>query len=279
MSSPVAAYVRFAFVPLSFLGLFLSDLAAWHPGRKEEPKSTQGQIERKTYQFQEAGKQMEYAQFVPKSYDKTKKTPLVVALHGLGGTPQQMLRYPGFTELAEKHGYILVAPMGYNTRGWYGARVPSRRQQEPANLSELSEKDVLNVLAIIRKEYNIDPDRIYLMGHSMGGGGTWHLGIKYPEMWAGLAPIAPAIFRPVTDLEKIKHLPVILVQGDEDKLVPVASVRRWAEQMKKLEMTHEYIEVPGGDHVTVAFRNLPKIFAFFDKHTRNGKSANPVPGK
>ena len=90
------------------------------------------------------------------------------------------------------------------------------------------------------------------MGHSMGGGGTWHLGIKYPDLWAGLAPIAPAIFRPATEVEKIKHIPVILVQGDKDNLVPVAGARRWAEQMKKLGMTYEYIEVAGGDHVDIA---------------------------
>ena len=46
----------------------------------------------------------------------------------------------------------------------------------PANLGELSEKDVMNVLALVRKEYSIDDKRIYLIGHSMGGGGTWHLG-------------------------------------------------------------------------------------------------------
>jgi predicted peptidase len=181
-----------------------------------------------------------------------------------------MMRYRGLTDLAEKHGYIVVAPMGYNPRGWYGQRFPRRGKADPENLSELSEKDVMNVLAIVRKEFNIDKKRIYLMGHSMGGGGTWHLGLKYPDTWAGLAPIAPAIFRKPEDLDKIKHIPVILVQGEKDFLVPVAGARRWAEQMKKLNMTYEYIEVPGGDHITVAFQTLPRIFEFFDKHQKKG---------
>src|SRR5205823_11075529 len=67
-------------------------------------------------------------------------------------------------------------------------------QDAPPNLAELSEKDVLNVLALVRKEFTIDDKRIYLMGHSMGGAGAWHLGTKYPNLWAGLAPIAPAAF-------------------------------------------------------------------------------------
>jgi len=236
-------------------------------------KSTQSRIEKKTYDFKEAEKkEMEYALFVPTTYDKAKKSPLIVALHGLGSTPQQIMRYPGLTDEAEKRGYIVVAPFGYNSSGWYGARTVRPKEGEPKNLAELSEKDVMNVLEIVRKEYTIDADRIYLMGHSMGGGGTWHLGIKNPDLWAALAPIAPAIFRPASDVEKIKHVPVILIQGDNDKLVPVDGARKWAEQMKKLQMTYEYIEVKDGDHVTVAFKNMPKIFEFFDKHKREDKS-------
>ena len=60
-------------------------------------------------------------------------------------------------------------------------------REKPAALPELSELDVMNVLAITRRELNVDNRRIYLMGHSIGGGGTWHLGIKYPSIWAGLA--------------------------------------------------------------------------------------------
>lgn len=48
--------------------------------------------------------------------------------------------------------------------------------KDPKNLSELSEKDVLNVLEVVKKNYTVDPDRVYLLGHSMGGGGVWHWG-------------------------------------------------------------------------------------------------------
>lgn len=228
--------------------------------------------ERKTYDFKDAGKEMEYALFVPTSYDKSKKYPLVIALHGLGGNPQQFMRTRGLMEQAEKRGYIVAAPMGYNERGWYGVRGLKGKNMDPENLGELSEKDVMNVLGIVKNDYSVDPDRVYLMGHSMGGGGSWHLGIKHAGEWAALAPIAPAIFsRNPTELEKIKSTPVILVQGDKDVLVPVAGARRWAEQMKKLEMTHEYIEVKDGNHGNVVGENIPKIFEFFDQHKRKAK--------
>jgi poly(3-hydroxybutyrate) depolymerase len=246
-------------------------LTAQDPAKKDPPKLTPGQIQKRTYDFKEAAKEMEYALFVPTKYDKDMKTPLIVALHGLGSNPQQILRYKGFTDLADKHGYLLAAPMGYNSSGWYGVKGQSSPKSTPENLGELSEKDVLNVLAIVRKEFNVDENRIYLLGHSMGGGGTWHLALKYPDLWAGLAPIAPAIFRKPDGLEKIKDIPVILVQGDKDNLVPVAGARQWAARMKELNMTYEYIEVAGGDHINVAFQNMPKIFEFFNKNKKQPK--------
>ena len=209
------------------VGLLPAQEAASEPKGKYTPGSTQS----RTYFFKEADKDMRYSLFVPRGYDKSKKYPLMVALHGLGSTDSGIMRYPGLTRLAQQHGYIVVAPMGYNSSGWYGIR--------RGRTGELSEKDVMNVLGIIRKEFAIDSNRIYLMGHSMGGGGTWHLGMKYPDIWAALAPVAPAPPRNINDLTKIKHMPVIVVCGDKDGLV--RSARVWVARMKNLEMNYKYI--------------------------------------
>src|SRR5262245_50602002 len=101
--------------------VWAAQLFAQDKPKTEQPANrTQTRIEKKTYKFKEANKDMEYAQFVPSKYDKSKKNPLMIALHGLTSNPQQIMRYPGLTDLAEKHGYIVAAPYGYNDRGWYG---------------------------------------------------------------------------------------------------------------------------------------------------------------
>jgi poly(3-hydroxybutyrate) depolymerase len=245
------------------------------------PVSPTRRIQRLSYDFKAAGKKMEYGLFVPSSYqdeaNKEKKYPLVVALHGLGSNPQQILRYRGLVRLAEKYGYIVVAPMGYNSRGWYGVRGQRSRFSRPSNLGELSEKDVMNVLKLTEKAYRVNPKRIYLMGHSMGGGGTLYLGMKYPKQWAGLAPIAPAIFSSTRGLEKIRDMPVIVVQGARDTLVRASRTRRWVRKMKDLEMTHKYIEYRNGDHISPAYDGLPAIFEFFNTHTERGKPRVPAP--
>lgn len=250
------------------LGLFLPQIGL-----------AKGTVEKRTYEFKEAGKDMEYALYVPKKYKKGKKTPLLVLLHGLGSNPQQVIRYRGITDEAEKRGYIVVAPFGYNERGWYGSHGKGKgfgsSGKDPDNLGELSEKDVLNVLGIVRKEFTIDENRIYLSGHSMGGGGTMHLGAKHSKIWAALGPLAPAVSGSRDILEKMKDTPIMIVAGEKDRLIPIRMVRRWIERMKELKMTHVYKEIEGGDHVNSFVRNpemIGELFDFFDKHRKGAKT-------
>jgi poly(3-hydroxybutyrate) depolymerase len=183
----------------------LRDIAAKNPLQILQmlPDSpTFARIQTRTYDLKEAGRPMEYELYVPNKYNRSRPTPLIVALHCLSAVAHDVIRYEHLTELAEERGSIVVAPMGYNNHVWYGSRGRAAiggpgggaNSDDPENLDELSELDVMNVLGLVRKEFNIDPNRTYLMGHSMGGGGTWYLGMKHPELWAAIAPAAPAIF-------------------------------------------------------------------------------------
>ena len=246
-------------------------------------EAPRGRVLRRTYDFKAAGRQMEYALYVPKNSAPASGAPLIVALHGFLSNPQQIVRYPGFTAAAEEHGYLIVAPMGYNTRGWYGSQGADNRlpgagfRTDPQNLGALSERDVMNVLASVRREFRIDPNRIYLLGHSMGGGGAVYLTTKYPRIWAATATIAPALMGKTHPLEKARHIPSLVIQGDRDILVPVNGTRRLIRQMKKVGITHQYIEVRGGDHLFIAFRYFREIFAFFNRSPRKLFEAPPEP--
>jgi poly(3-hydroxybutyrate) depolymerase len=234
-------------------------------------ESDDPRVQNRTYTFDPTGEEMPYSLFVSSKVAADKPAPLVVVLHGLGIGPGFMLRGK-ILDLAEEGGYILVSPMGYNVGGWWGSPVVTRDNAppEPANLSELSEQDAMNVLALVREEFNVDPDRTYLMGHSMGGAGTLFLGVKHAENWAALGPIAPAAFMLQPEsLAAIKDsMPVILVHGDADELVPVDLSRRWAEWMKTNGMVHRYVEVPGATHGPIIEAGMADIFAFFAEHRR-----------
>jgi predicted esterase len=256
-------------------------------GRGPQPVDPRVQI--RTHHFAETNEEIPYALFVSSKVRKDRKAPMIVTLHGLGGTHTTMMR-PNALDLAEAGGYVLLAPMGYNPRGWYGAPAPQGRGRrgapptapapqapppaatgvaDPANLRELSEKETLQVIDLVRKEFTIDDARTYLMGHSMGGAGTLYLAITHPQRWAAVSAIAPAAFSVDTPgLSKIPKMPVMLVHGDMDTVVPVSVGRAWVEAMKSLKMNHEYIEVPGGDHGSVITSHQADIYAFFAKHAR-----------
>lgn len=240
-------------------------------------------VQVRTYHFAEANKDMPYALFVSSKVRPDRKAPLIVMLHGLGVPETFMLRAPAL-DLAEQGGYILVGPLGYNIRGWYGvppfrrpAGAPPPRAipglgpqpNDPPNLRELSEKDVMNVLALVRKEFNVDDRRIYLMGHSMGGAGTFHIAVKYPKYWAAIAVMAPAAFgMDPQSIASIPQTPVLVVHGDADNLVPIAISRSWVDVMKAQHMRYEFDEIPGATHGTVIAIGMPKVFAFFDEHPK-----------
>jgi predicted peptidase len=254
--------------------------------------------EDRTYHFADTDETMPYCVFASSKISNDSPAPLIISLHGLGAPPQIMCNETA-VDLAEAGGYILAAPMGCNVGGWYGSPVIRRGQagagqtsesteskcnpgaggfggggNQPANLAELSERDVMNVLTMIRDEFNVDEDRIYLTGHSMGGAGTLFLGSKHADIWAAIAPVAPAAFsmteNRVEILERLNDadVPVMVVHGDEDEAVPVDLARTWAATMDEIGMEHEYVELPGITHGPVITVSQEHVYEFFGKHSK-----------
>ena len=104
--------------------------AAQAPGRGRGPQPVDPRVQIRMHHFAETNEDIPYALFVSSKVRKNKKAPLIVTLHGIGGTHTTMMR-PNAIDLAEAGGYILLAPMGYNPRGWYGAPAPQGRRGAP----------------------------------------------------------------------------------------------------------------------------------------------------
>jgi predicted peptidase len=208
---------------------------------------------------------------VPTTYTGTRPFPLIVALHGLGGTENAF--FEGYNAvlppLAERHGYLVAAPLGYRVDGSYGWGLGNPpADPNTRRVQQLSEEDVMQVLARVKRTYRVDEQRVYLMGHSMGGIGTWKIAAKYPDVWAAIAPLSGSGI-PDT-LGRIRSVPEIIVHGDADPTVNVAGSRNMVAKLKELGAEFSYIEVPGGLHSDVVAPNLAAVIEFFDKHTRKG---------
>jgi len=226
-----------------------------------------GSMERH-YLLPGADEVMPYRVYVPTGYRAATPTPLVVALHGLGANEDSFFdSYSGVpVKLAEQHGFLMVAPLGYRVDGFYGSPTGGANDAAARRRLELSEKDVLEAVRLTRAHYNVDANRIYLIGHSMGAIGTWYLGAKYPDLWAGLGPFSGA-GNPGA-VAGMKGIPQIVVHGDADSTVNVAGSRAMVAEMKRLGVEVVYIEVPGGSHTDVVVPNLPRVFEFLAAHRK-----------
>ncbi|MCK4549201.1 MAG: prolyl oligopeptidase family serine peptidase, partial [Candidatus Krumholzibacteria bacterium] len=132
---------------------------------------------------------------------------------------------------------------------------------------EIGTNDVFAVIDEIKKQYNIDNDRIYLAGHSMGGHGSWYLGVHYPDRWAALNPMSgygdyrlwnqdiPDWQVPLYEdksacffLENLLHLPVYNIHGAKDDDVSVEHSRRLMTSLNNLNYQAVYNEDPDKPH-------------------------------
>ena len=208
-----------------------------------------------------------YRLFVPSNYDATKNWPLVVALHGMGGDENSFFNgyeAGAIKRMAESRGYLVVCPKG---------RQPASMYLGPA------EKDVIDVLAEVKREYSIDDDRVYLTGHSMGGYGTWSVAANHPDLFAALAPFAGGgMPQVVAKLKSISHIPWIVVHGDADPTVSVEESRRMVKAGKELGIEIKYIEVPSGNHGNIVAPAFKDIFDWFDAHKRQTKAVVKAAG-
>jgi predicted esterase len=214
-------------------------------------RKTSGDIQ-KSYRSAVDNSLQPYRLFIPSSYDGKTPFPLIMLLHGMGGDENTMFDIYGngaFETLAEKHGYIVACPKG----------------REPTSMYRGSaEQDVLDVLADVRRVYKIDPNRIYLTGHSMGAYGTWSIAIDHPEIFAGLAPISGG--GDVNEVAKTAKIPQLVTHGDHDPTVPVENSRIMVEALKKAGAEVKYNEIAGGNHTSVAVPAFGPIFDWFDSH-------------
>ena len=241
-------------------------------GGKDPFKGRTGDFERH-YLLEGPNEVMPYRVYVPKAYSSAKATPLVIALHGLGGNEDsffdQYSKLP--PQLAEKHGFLLAAPNGFRVDGFYGSSIMGGGDAAARRRVEASEKDVLEVLRLMKATYNVDESRIYLIGHSMRAIGTWALGAKFADTWAALVPFSgvgsPAL------AERMKGIPQFVVHGDNDATVNVSGSRNMVAALKKAGANVTYLEIPGGSHTDVVVPNLPKAFEFLASQRKTAMSS------
>ncbi len=184
--------------------------------------------------------------YTPPGYDHSRAWPLLVNLHGYRRPNPPPLRSPDLLkwwapDFTDLHGVILVEPHGRGNTDFEG----------------IGERAVMRAVNQARRVFNVDPARIYLKGHSMGGTGAWHLGTRHTDRFAALASssggwdpraqLSPEVYAKLTRRERflhdsrgqfvqaecLSHTPVYVSHGRNDDLVPAAGARYVVEQLQR----------------------------------------------
>ncbi len=148
---------------------------------------------------------------VPNELDKSKPAMLLVTLHGFGDGEEMISEK--WRDVAEQFGAIIVAP-----------RAPHDAAVGGYQWGDVADAEYVVDLAIDRakKQHSIDEKRIILTGFSQGGYMAFNLGLKHPERYRGVIPIA-GNYEPATahlPLEKPASLPkVYIMVGDQDRVL------------------------------------------------------------
>ena len=198
------------------------------------------------------GQEYLYQVYVPREYDASREWPVILFLHGAGER--------GSDGLAQTQ-VGLGAAIRSTPERWPAITV---FPQVPEDMTWQATPGLMAIAALeaTEAEYRTDPGRVYWTGLSLGGNGTWYLAYQHPARFAALVAICAfidafpgpsftpsSVEDPHTEVaNRIAELPIWIVHGDADPVVPVEQSRRMAAALRELGAAITYVELPGVRH-------------------------------
>jgi len=195
-----------------------------------------------------------YSVAIPKNYEPTREYPLLVMLHGSGVDERSFIRENAV--LVTGLNWIAMAPKARGLSDWYQGD---------------SGRDVFECVDDVCKRYDINPDRIFLYGFSMGGYGAWRLGLGHAERFAGVAVASAPLRHGEEDLtpllESVENLPLFVVHGTADTAISVEEARRAVAILRKRDYPAlTYLELEGAGHGGYGVRFALHLRKWLRKH-------------
>lgn len=194
---------------------------------------------------------------VPGTTLLNQPSPLVIAFHGLGDSKERMAGYTRLDKLAEEKAFILVYP---NALASFWPIVPQLAGDDVALFDSLR--------ASIAARYNVDLARVYLIGNSNGAYFAHLVAAHRSEQVAAVAGHSGGIGVVARLGAQIRSkYAVMLVHGDQDRVVPVGESRHARDVYTQWGHTVEYVEIPGLAHLWANHVSInERIWEFLRKH-------------
>ncbi|MFZ4720742.1 MAG: alpha/beta hydrolase family esterase [Ilumatobacteraceae bacterium] len=156
-----------------------------------------------------------YDVFTPSGYDAATPTPLVILLHGYGASGVIQEGYFGVQALAEEKGFLYVHPDG--TKNVAGDQFWNATDACCGFRSDVDDVAYLTgIIDAVAQQWNVDPKRVFLMGHSNGGFMSYRMACDVSDRIAAIASLAGATFDDPTACTPKEPVSVLQVHGTAD---------------------------------------------------------------
>ncbi|MBN1295759.1 dienelactone hydrolase family protein [bacterium] len=194
---------------------------------------------------------------LPADFDPDKTYPLVVGLHGYGDTAERFSLIWEERKLTGEFIYAAMeAPFAFQTGkdigySWFLRMDPVEHHDLMMTASDMTVSNVLAGIDRLKKEYRID--KVFLTGFSQGACLTFITGLKNPGLFAGIAPMGGWLDTDVVaenDLKAAKALPVLIVHGTQDSIVPYESGTKAEQVLKEHGFNVRMVSFDGGHTVS-----------------------------
>ncbi len=155
----------------------------------------------------------EYIIYVPENYNVTTAFPLLLSFHGLSSNMEFNYSYTNFDELAERENFIVVHPNGISNTWTVSAN------------DDTDIDFIVSLLNQLEEDYNIESNRIYSTGMSMGGFFSFSLACRLSDRIAAVASVTGSMYQPaINNCSPVKPMPILQIHGTEDGIVQYSSV-------------------------------------------------------
>ncbi|MHC4600168.1 MAG: redoxin domain-containing protein [Planctomycetota bacterium] len=174
---------------------------------------------------------------VPPGYDPSRPWPLILALHGKFGTGKAGLDH--WPDEATRKEYLVLAPTIL--------RRPDPKKIIPAWMLPENALWTLTCLSRAAREYRVDPDRVFVDGHSLGGTGAFEYAVNCPHLFAG-AVVRSSFWARFDLYPNLEHLPLFYLHGEKDQFTTADHTEGVVQQLGIWAASAEYVSVPGRPH-------------------------------
>ena len=188
----------------------------------------------------------------PKEYDRDERYPLLIFLHGRGEQGDQLDRvkiHGPFKKVARLNlPLLIVAPQSPLDEAW------------DIDMLEAFAEEVIDDL-------DVDEDRVYLTGLSMGGTATWQLAARRPEWFAAIVPICGR--RSTSKAPLLKDLPTWVFHGAKDRTIPVQETTDMVKALRQAGGNPRLTIYPKAHHDSwTETYNNPDLYEWLLSHRR-----------